>query len=117
MNINKSHIDDLIELSKSDDPYFVRDLLDSFVKEYETQYLKLLEAHSTLDLKIIEQITHKLKSSAGLIGLKELSELALLIMDNALDHKTDNMGRDIEMLNKICHQQVRELREYLNSKL
>ena len=73
--INQKVIGELRALQNAGSPGFLAELIDLFLRETETQLVKLRESYASRDAKVFERIAHTLKGGCGNLGAQAMCRM------------------------------------------
>lgn len=105
---------ELMELAKETDPAMVDQLVGNFRRSAPVLISEIQAAYAGNNLDVLEKSSHKLKGSAGMIGLLDLAQTSSSIM-TAARNKQKPSEMDVQSLEKIFQTNLAELTSFIDS--
>lgn len=104
----------LRELNSDDDPYFIRNFMDLFIKTVPDRITAIRTAILEEDHINLAREAHALKSNCSSVGANKLRELSLQLEQLGKSNSTNNASTIVESLesefSRVCNE-IRELPE------
>ncbi len=75
-----------------------RELIDLFIESGGADYQKLLDGVAAGDADTVCSCAHTIKGASGNLGLLDVSAVASLIEERAMNHKLEDIGQAVETL-------------------
>ncbi len=109
MTIDLSNLEELAGGSNE----FIRDIIDIFLKETPPNLTLLREHAAASDFQQLEFLSHKMKSSIGLLGIAEAETAASNVEVLAKKGSLDGVDALIDTLESSCKSAMEELEAVL----